>query len=206
MTIDLEPIEARLAASTGGRWHWAGNTDTGEPYLATWVPGAGRCQVLSIGSEERSAVGRAADKVRSDAREYDLGDPDALVEEWMHDPFGNTASDPRLWFMTGMMAAPARDLVVYEVAPEATSREDPAVYRADIVGIHHPDAEFIEHSRADVEALVAEVRELRAREIAPPLPTPRSRLAALCRLLESEGDMTPLATRQLLKLLPDDRA
>jgi hypothetical protein len=46
-------------------------------------------------------------------------------------------------------------LVVYEVAPDATHREDPRVYRADIVGIRHPDAEFIAHSRRDIASLLA---------------------------------------------------
>lgn len=56
----------------------------------------------------------------------------------------------------------ADDRARYEVAPNATSRKDSAVYRADITGIGHPDAEFIAHSRADVEWLIGEVKRLRA--------------------------------------------
>lgn len=55
----------------------------------------------------------------------------------------------------------ADSMVVYEVAPDATSRKDPSVYRADIAGIRHPDAEFIASSRADVDWLVGEVELLR---------------------------------------------
>ena len=53
------------ATTDGQHWHWAGNVDTGEPYLATWTPGLGRCTMLSIGFEPRSTVGPAADAVRS---------------------------------------------------------------------------------------------------------------------------------------------
>lgn len=52
-------------------------------------------------------------------------------------------------------------LAVYEVAPTATSRDDKRVYRADIIGLRHPDAEFIANSRADVDFLLAEVDRLR---------------------------------------------
>lgn len=53
------------------------------------------------------------------------------------------------------------ELAVYEVAPNATSRDDKRVYRADIIGLRHPDAEFIAHSRADVEFLLGAVDHLR---------------------------------------------
>lgn len=154
----LAEIEALAEAATEGLWHWAGNVDTGEPYLATWIPGAGRCQVLSIGHEDRSTTGRAADAVRSYARENGL-DPEEMVDEWAHDQFGRPVKEARLWFMTDLLAVPARDRVVYEVAPQATTRDDPAVYRADIVGIRHPDAEFIAAARTAVPRLVAMVRE-----------------------------------------------
>jgi hypothetical protein len=156
------------------RWHWSGNTDTGEPYLATWVPGAGRCQVLAIGTEDRSTTGRAADRVRSDAREFDLGDPEELVHDWATDQFGEPVADPRLEFVTGLMCVHARDLVVYEVAPNATHRDDPAVYRADVVGIRHPDAELI----AEAPKLLAELLPEEDR-FAAQLADARAELAAL---------------------------
>lgn len=120
----LAEIQSRVDRATGQAWHWAGNIDTGEPYLATWLPGWGRCQIFGIGHETRTV--------------------------------------PRLWFYTDGVATPARDQVVFEVAPEATSREDPEVYRADIVDIRHPDAQFIAHSREDVEVLLNEVHRLKA--------------------------------------------
>lgn len=153
----LVAIRARAEAATPGPWHWAGNTDTGEPYLATWMPGLGRCSVLAIGTEDRKTTGREADRVRSDAAEYDLGDPEDVVQDWATDRYGEPIKDPRLWFFTNLMADPARDHVVYEVAPNATDRDDPRVYRADITDVRHPDAAFIAAARTDVPFLLDEL-------------------------------------------------
>lgn len=65
------------------------------------------------------------------------------------------------WFNTDMMMAPASDRPRYEVAPAAESRDDPRVYRADVSGIKHPDAEFIANAPADVAYLLAELRKAR---------------------------------------------
>lgn len=54
----------------------------------------------------------------------------------------------------------ADELAIYEVCPEATSRRDSRVYRGDIIGLRHPDAEFLAHARQDVEDLLAYVAEL----------------------------------------------
>jgi hypothetical protein len=156
--LDLDALEKLERAATPGPWHWAGNVDSGEPYLATWIPGAGRCQVLAIGSEDRATTGRRADEVRSYARESGL-DPEDMVREWATDNYGEPVKEPRLWFYSDLMADPARDKVVYEVAPEATTRDDPKVYRADIVGIRHPDAEFIAAARQALPDLIAAARE-----------------------------------------------
>jgi hypothetical protein len=52
------------------------------------------------------------------------------------------------------------EAAVYEVAPTATDRKDRRVYRADLVGIRNADAAFIANSRADIDALLAEVDRL----------------------------------------------
>lgn len=162
MSTDYDDLRKKAEAATEGPCHWAGNTDTGEPYLATWIPGAGRCQVLSIGSEERTSTGRKAAEIRDYAEESGM-DPDDAVQDWMHDSFGNVMTDPRLQFTTDLMCADARKLVVYEVAPEATSREDKRVYRADVVGIRHPDAEYLVAANPQtVLALLDEIARLRA--------------------------------------------
>lgn len=57
--------------------------------------------------------------------------------------------------------ADADAMPVFEVCRDATERSDERVYRGDVVGIRHPDAEFIAHSRADVEWLLAEVDRLK---------------------------------------------
>lgn len=148
--------------ATSGPWHWAGNTDTGEPYLATWIPGAGRCQVLTIGTQDRSTTSRAAKDVREYAKECG-DDPEEIVKEWATDKFGDPVREPRLQFVTDLMCVNARDHVIYEVAPDATSRDDERVYRADITGIRHPDAEFIAtFNPATARELVDEIERLRS--------------------------------------------
>lgn len=52
--------------------------------------------------------------------------------------------------------------VVWEVAPDATSDDDPRLYRHTIRSIRNPDAEFIAHSRQDVDDLLAEIDRLNA--------------------------------------------
>ena len=68
---------------------------------------------------------------------------------------GMQGAQPR--FMEDLMMVKASDRAIYEVAPTAASRKDPRVYRGDIVGIKHPDAEFIAASRTDLPALLAAV-------------------------------------------------
>jgi hypothetical protein len=67
--------------------------------------------------------------------------------------WGMQSATPR--FGRDLMMYAAHENVVYEVAPTATSRADRRVYRADITGIRHPDAEFIVNSRQDIDALLA---------------------------------------------------
>lgn len=66
-----------------------------------------------------------------------------------------------------MFRDPERDLLVkgselarFQVCPEATSAKDPRVYRTTLIGFRNPDADFIAHARADVDALIARVHEL----------------------------------------------
>ena len=55
---------------------------------------------------------------------------------------------------------PAAEMPVYEVAPDATSSNDRRVYRHDLAGIRHPDAEAIANAPADIAWLLAEVERL----------------------------------------------
>lgn len=52
----------------------------------------------------------------------------------------------------------ASDLPVFQVNRAATRRDDPSVYRGDIVGIRHPDADFIAAARTDVPAMEQALR------------------------------------------------
>lgn len=157
---DLQEIRARVEAATPGPWLWQGNIDTGEPYLAGRGPGMG-ASVLAIGTEDRSTTGWRAEEVRAYALECGE-DPDELVRDWATDRYDEPIKEPRLWFYTDHMAVTAREHVTFEVAPNAKHRDDQAVYRADITGIRHPDAEFIAHARTDIPLLLAALDESRA--------------------------------------------
>ncbi|MGE0541246.1 MAG: hypothetical protein AB7R89_13820 [Dehalococcoidia bacterium] len=55
------------------------------------------------------------------------------------------------------------DMPIFEVCPEATDRKHPRVYRGDIIGLRHPDAEFMACARQDIDDLLAYIAELEAR-------------------------------------------
>lgn len=131
----LSEIRDRLTRSTPGPWGWFGNTKTHQIYLATqrW----GRHFVMEFarwGMQDAQPVF------------FDRAEPDAVRKSIVADSTYRLASD----------------IPVYEVAPDARSKHDPSVYRHDIRGIRNADAEFIAHSRADVEWLVGEVDRLNA--------------------------------------------
>lgn len=138
MTADLDAIRAREAAATPGPWGWYGNSDVHDVYLAS--RDFGRQFVMQFarwgmsGAQPVFCVGRT----------------------WTSDPKNMGDFD---FTVSGGMTK-ARDLPIYEVAPEATSRADRGVYRADLAGIRHPDAEFIAHAREDIRVLLAEIDRL----------------------------------------------
>lgn len=145
--IDLDAIEARAKAATPGPWEWYGNTDHHNVYLSSvrygrqFVMGFRRWGMRS--AQPAFAVGRTWE-----------GDPPQSSDD-----FGDCGC------MTGaadLIVVRSSDAVRYEVAPTASTRNDPAVYRADISGIRHPDAVFIAAARQDVADLLAEVKRLRA--------------------------------------------
>lgn len=123
--INIADLREKLAASESnpGRWHWAGNTDTQNIYLATWRSGFGRCTVMDFA-------------------------------RW-----GMQRARPR--FTEDLMLVDGDKRVVYEVAPNAADRLAPEVYRADIVGIRHPDAALIVAAVNALPALLDELEQLR---------------------------------------------
>lgn len=174
-------IRAREQAATPGPWRWRGNTDTGDPYLAGGYhrdadgKPAGRAQdvlghiphEITRDEARRSGIGdwnglHIPDIDRLPLDTYDdrweaamAAASEAAIDEYLTDPYGEPVKEPRMAFCTDYMYTQARDLAIYEVAPSATSRADKRIYRADITGIRHPDAEFIAHAREDIRALLA---------------------------------------------------
>jgi hypothetical protein len=135
MKPQLEEIRERMNRATPGPWGWFGNTAVNHVYLATqrW----GRHMVMTF---ERWGMQGAQPGFY---RRADQG-------------------QVRQSLVTDSKFQKASDVPVYEVAPQATSKHDPAVYREDIVGLRNADAAFIAHSRADVEWLIGEVDRLTA--------------------------------------------
>lgn len=110
--MELNELRRIAEAATPGPWHWAGNADNHQLYLATWIKGAGRCQVMDF-------------------------------ERW-----GMQGAIPRFLDDESLMMQTAKNRLVFEVArnqglPDGTPRSHPKVYRADVVDVMHPNAEFI---------------------------------------------------------------
>lgn len=135
--IDLEAVKARAAAATPGPWFWGGNVDNRELKLVGRRPG-GRFGAGEVLEFARWGMQQARPRFANPTRELPVDERD-FCGYWMVE---------------------AEEFAIYEVCPEATSREDPRVYRGNIIGFRHPDAEFIAHARQDVDDLLAYVQEL----------------------------------------------
>jgi hypothetical protein len=131
----LAEVRERTQAATPGPWRWYGNTDQNNFALAT--RGWGGQFVMTF---QRFGM-QSAQPAFADGR------------TWKPNPTSE-------WDFRSGRLTPARNLVIYEAAPDATSRQDKRVYRADVAGIRHPDAEFIAHSREDITRLLAIIDEL----------------------------------------------
>lgn len=158
---------------------WRGNVDHDDPALSRWVPGHGRVEVLRHYPRERTAADRGARAYAEYLGEVDCLDDatgkwrsyteeeiaEKVQQEWVEDRFGSPHRESRMAFSDheNLFAKDARELAIFEVCPTATHRGDPRVYRADIVGVRHPDAEFIAHSRQDVDDLLAIIAKVRER-------------------------------------------
>lgn len=105
-------------------------------------------------------------------------------------------------FQVDGMLVDGKDLVRYEVAPEATSRKDPKVYRGDINGIRHPDAEFIAAARSLVPALLDELDATVADrdQLRTELATKNERLAMLEGARATTNRLLALQTKAVERL------
>jgi hypothetical protein len=86
-----------------------------------------------------------------------------LLDEFLLDSNGDPRTDLRLSFTVDGWKRPARDMPIFEVCPEATSRDDQRVYRADVIGVRHPDAEFIAQAPVYVVSLLAALKSANAK-------------------------------------------
>lgn len=102
---------------------------------------------------------------------------DEHIREWLRDEYGEPRRENRLAFGSAddIMLREARELAIYQVAPQVTdlyrdNSDDPAVrgtidpkvYRRDIIGLRSPVAVFLAHAKNDIDTLLAEVDRLRA--------------------------------------------
>lgn len=177
----LAEVREREQAATKGPWRWRGNVDFRDPYLT----GAGSDVLGNIPCEiTREEADRLVSTDCLPEPEVELLPAetygqryDAAVEalrqaeigRYLTDKNGEPEKDERLAFCTDGLYHEARTLAIFEVAPDVRSRADRRVYRADIIGIRHPDAEFIAQAREDIPRLLAIVDELQ-RELSAARP------------------------------------
>lgn len=186
----LDEIRQREQAATPGPWRWRGNMDNGDPYLTSaGYRHYTRADGLKVTTHAGDVLGHIAHEFTpAEARRRGVGDPDFLsfevpeepaatydrrydealkaaqeqaITDWLAGEYGEPRREQRMAFCTDWIYTEARKLAVYEVAPTATDREDRRVYRADVTGIRHPDAEFIAASRDDVRRLLRVVEAVR---------------------------------------------
>jgi hypothetical protein len=146
LTAELGKISDREQAATPGPWGWFGNTDAQSIYLATkrW----GRFTVMGF----RRWGMNSARPVFAVGRTWKPGPQSGL-------DFGAAGrmAPADVMLTRGGELEDADKMPVYAVAPSATDRSDPRVYRADLAGIRNADAEFIAGAREDVPRLLAAV-------------------------------------------------
>lgn len=119
-------------AATPGPWGWTGNLHNRQVELSTLH--SGRLGVMRF---ERWGM--------TSAQPVFL-DPESVRE------------DP----MMGVTTVKVSSAPVFEVCREATSADDPRVYRSDIVGIRNPDAALIPEARNALPALLDVAEAARA--------------------------------------------
>jgi hypothetical protein len=186
--VRIAEIQARAQAATPGPWRWVGNTDNHNIHLENgrWVvlgtqridrTAADRDVQLALEylwdcgdespmtDEELTGLGIDLDdeKAVEAAQEAHLL-AIAIEMHLQEDEWGQVRYDERIAMRTTGDDATARLLPLeqqarYDVCPDAESREDPRVYRADYTP-RSPDAAFIAHARQDVDWLLDEVARL----------------------------------------------
>ena len=150
----VDEIRDRADRATAGPWSWFGNVDNDDVYLATVHNG--RRFVLRTIPVDRVAHEESVDNliVGGMSREE-------AIAHLTEDAFGCKIQDHHLAVQADQHMRPLTDFAIFEVCPDAETRDDRRVYRADFHQTRHPDAEFIAHARADIDFLLDEVERLR---------------------------------------------
>lgn len=152
-----------LAPINQGPWWWGGNTDHhGDVGLHSRAPGYGVIDIMRTCADHRDHDEIAAEWDRDGELQDCISRSDYIEHETDH---------PRRYLAfietEHMTVQHGRDLAIYEVArnqglPDDTPRDHPKVYRADVVGIRNPYAEFIAASPTLVADLLAVVDRIEA--------------------------------------------
>ena len=167
---ELREIEVRHRAATPGPYRWRGNAGGYDLHLRTRDHGGyyvmgfrrwgwSRAEPVFLGAQPVYADGRWQ---RDEAVVWAPDDADAAYDQRVQQnssgsqrgyPYttGRPLTEARQAATAHLGLTPAHHYLRYEVG-----------YRHDIMGIAHPDAIALERSWEDREALLAEVRRLRA--------------------------------------------
>ncbi len=181
-SVELEAIRARAAATLPPPWEWSGNTASDNVHLAT--AHSGRVFIIQPHTEIERGYQQTEEpwafiseddffKLPSKARR----EIEAINSPWVFEPrstfhllFPHRESSFRKEGGKHGLSS-HREIARYEVldfqtreeaglAPDADMTNSP-LYREDFMGLDSPEATFIAHSRADIEALLAGVDRLR---------------------------------------------
>jgi hypothetical protein len=121
---DVPGLRKLLDAATGRPWSWRGNVDARDIRL-----------------------GGYAEPTSEDGKRRRWGTTVLRFARW-----GMSSARPR--FNVDDLMRDGEEFAVFEVAPNATSRKDPQVYRGDIVDLRHPDAQLIVAAVNNLDALL----------------------------------------------------
>lgn len=137
--IDLEAIRRRADSAIPGPWYWDGYVANGG-YINLCTAHSG---IVTIMSCRRKGMQGA---------QFEFIDRDG-DEPW----------NKRSMVNRHTLFRSAEELAIFEVCPDATSVNDPRVYRTQVNGLRSANATFIAHARQDIDDLLALVDELQSR-------------------------------------------
>lgn len=156
----LEEIRERMNATPSGPWWWGGHVDGfSDVSLRALDPQFGVVDVLRNTPEDIDEEIAEAEWNNTDARDY-MGKEEYILWRTQNPKNYLAAMVPKDMFVEIL-----KEKAVFEVArnrnlPDDTPRSHPKIYRDDVVDVRNPQAQFIAHSRADIEFLLGEIERL----------------------------------------------